>query len=31
MIELTENALKRLTDYFTGKGLKTIRVYGQFA
>ena len=31
MIELTENALKRFRDYFTGKGLKTIRVYGQFA
>jgi len=31
MIELTENAIERFRAYFTGKDLKTIRVYGQFA
>jgi hypothetical protein len=31
MIEITGNAIKRFRDYFTGKDLKTIRVYGQIA
>lgn len=31
MIELTGNAIKRFREYFNGKDLSPIRIYGQFA